>query len=85
MKHGAASWPQGKGYHCLYHEIGRERPVEGGGCRAIGGPVGLTRAFASPAVPSCSLLPSLFHLALPFSLAVYLPSLFTQFCPEFQN
>ena len=51
----------------------------------MGGPGGLTPAFNSPTVPSRSLLPSLFHLALPFSLAVYLPSLFTQFCPEFQN
>ena len=85
MKRRVVFWPQGKGHHCLHHETRGERPVEGVGCRAIRGPVGLTPAFTSPAAPFCFLLSSLFHLALPFSLAVYLPSLFTQFCPEFQN
>ena len=67
MKHRVLFWPQGKGHHCLHHETGEGERLWRERAAGPAGPVGVTPAFTSPAVPFCSLLSSLFHLALPFS------------------
>lgn len=73
VKHHAVFWPQGKGSYCPHHDSRRERLVQGGAAGPSGAPVGLVPAFTSPAV-SFSSLPSFFHPALLFSLAVFSPS-----------
>ena len=78
MKHRAASWPQGKGYHCLYRETGRERSVEGGAAGPWGArgawpqPLILLLSPPAPSSPPFSISPCHSHWL--FTYPVYLPN-----------
>lgn len=73
MKHHAEFWPQGKGSCFLHHETRREGLSREG----LQGPQGSSGPGTSPVAPAPAFT-SVFSfsiLPLPFSLAVYSPSL----------